>query len=57
LAAGPAGTVLLVIGTVLFTGVASVVFCVLRVRSGSLLAPILLHWAVNGFGELLPLVT
>lgn len=57
LGGGPAGTVLLVIGTVLFTGVAGVVFCVLRVRSGSLLAPILLHWAVNGFGELLLLVT
>ena len=57
LGGGPGGTVLLVVGTVLFTGLAGVVFCVLRVRSGSLLAPMLLHWAVNGFGELLLLVT
>jgi len=27
------------------------------VRSGSLLAPMLLHWAVNGLGELFLLVT
>ena len=57
LGAGPGGTMLLVVGTVLFTGIAGVVFCELRRRSGSLLAPILLHWAVNGFGELLLLVT
>jgi hypothetical protein len=30
-----------------------VLFCVLRARSNSLLAPLLLHWAVNGFGDLL----
>ena len=40
LGGGPGGTVLLVVGTVLFTGLAGVVFCVLRVRSGSPLAPI-----------------
>jgi uncharacterized protein len=32
------------------TAVAGVVFCWLRLRSGSLLAPILAHWATNGFG-------
>jgi CAAX protease family protein len=57
LGSGPGATVLLVVGTVLFTGLAGVLFCELRVRSGSLLAPVLLHWAVNGFGELLLLVT
>jgi membrane protease YdiL (CAAX protease family) len=56
LGGGPGGTVLLVVGTVLFTGLAGVLFCELRARSGSLLAPILLHWAVNGLGELLLLV-
>jgi len=50
------GPVLLVVGTVVFTGLAGVLFCELRVRSGSLLAPVLLHWAVNGLGELLLLV-
>lgn len=50
------GRLLLVVGTVLFTGLAGVLFCELRRRSDSLLAPILLHWAVNGFGELFLLV-
>jgi membrane protease YdiL (CAAX protease family) len=54
---GPAGTVLRVVGTVLLTGLGGVVFCELRARSGSLLAPILLHWAINGLGELFVLVT
>jgi membrane protease YdiL (CAAX protease family) len=49
---GTGGSVLLVIGTVLFTAAAGVVFGVLRDRSDSLLAPIGLHWAVNGMGEL-----
>jgi membrane protease YdiL (CAAX protease family) len=52
LGGGVAGAVLRVAGTVLFTGLAGVLFCELRDRSDSLLAPILLHWAVNGFGEL-----
>lgn len=49
---GTAGLALRVIGTVLFTGLAGVLFCELRARSGSLLAPMLLHWAVNGLGEI-----
>ncbi len=52
LGGGTGGSVLLVIGTVLFTSAAGVVFGVLRDRSDSLLAPIGLHWAVNGIGEL-----
>jgi membrane protease YdiL (CAAX protease family) len=36
----------------LFTAAAGVLFCELRRRSGSLLAPIGLHWAVNGLGVL-----
>jgi uncharacterized protein len=44
--------VVAVSGAVLFTGLAGVLFCELRRRSGSLLAPIGLHWAVNGLGVL-----
>jgi membrane protease YdiL (CAAX protease family) len=43
---------LAVAGAVGFTAVAGVVLCELRRRSGSLLAPLGLHWAVNGLGVL-----
>ncbi|MFD6878595.1 MULTISPECIES: CPBP family intramembrane glutamic endopeptidase [unclassified Streptomyces] len=46
------GAVLAVLGTVLFTAAAGVLFCELRRRAGSLLAPMGLHWAVNAFGYL-----
>ena len=49
---GAGGTVLRVAGTVLLTAMGGVVLCELRIRSGSLLAPILLHWAVNAGGVL-----
>jgi CAAX protease family protein len=39
-----------VAGTMAFTALAGVLFAVLRDRSGSLLAPALLHWATNGLG-------
>ena len=52
LGGGLAGTLARVGGTVLVTGVGGAVFCWLRVRSGSLLAPVLLHWALNGLGLL-----
>ena len=48
---GSAGAALRVVGTVVFTGAAGVLFCELRARSDSLLAPMLAHWAVNGLGE------
>ena len=41
-----------VASVVCFTGLAGVVFCELRRRSDSLLAPIALHWATNGLGVL-----
>jgi len=47
---GTSGRVVSVLGTVLFTGLAGVVFCELRRRSGSLLASAGLHWATNGLG-------
>jgi uncharacterized protein len=45
-----AGTTARVAVTVLFTSLAGVVLCWLRLRSGSLLAPALAHWTVNGLG-------
>jgi membrane protease YdiL (CAAX protease family) len=45
-----AGTAVRVAVTVVSTSVAGVVLCWLRLRSGSLLAPVLAHWTVNGLG-------
>ncbi|MFE0250712.1 CPBP family intramembrane glutamic endopeptidase [Streptomyces sp. NPDC059010] len=47
---GPAGVAPTVAMAVLATALAGVVLCELRRRSGSLPAPMALHWAVNGFG-------
>jgi membrane protease YdiL (CAAX protease family) len=47
-----AGAALAVVAAVLFTAAAGVLFCELRRRSGSLLAPMGLHWAVNALGYL-----
>ncbi|WP_046729293.1 CPBP family intramembrane glutamic endopeptidase [Streptomyces humi] len=44
------GVVLVDVGAVLFTTVAGCLLCWLRDRSGSLLAPTALHWAVNALG-------
>lgn len=41
-----------VLGTVVFTGAAGVLFALLRDWSGSLVAPFVLHWATNGLGVL-----
>ena len=41
-----------ILGTVAFTAASGVVFCELRRRSGSLLAPAGLHWATNGLSVL-----
>jgi len=41
-----------VIGAVLVTAAAGFVFTWLRRRSGSLIAPIALHWSLNGLGAL-----
>ncbi|HEY6495922.1 MAG TPA: CPBP family intramembrane glutamic endopeptidase [Trebonia sp.] len=49
---GTSAQVITVLGTVLFTAASGVVFCELRRRSGSLLAPAGLHWAVNGLSVL-----
>ena len=51
-----AGTALRVAVTVVSTSVAGVVLCWLRLRSGSLLAPILAHWTVNGLGVIVALL-
>ena len=46
--AGRRRVLVTVAGTVLFTALAGVVFAELRRRSGSIVAPMLLHWATNG---------
>ena len=51
-----AGTATRVVATVAFTSLAGVVLCWLRLRSGSLLAPMLAHWTVNGLGVIVALV-
>ena len=50
------GTVVRVIATVCLTALAGVVLCWLRLRSDSLLAPVLAHWTINGLGVIVVLV-
>lgn len=52
LGGGVAGMVAGVVLAVIATGAAGFVFTWLRKRSGSLLAPIALHWSLNGLGAL-----
>jgi uncharacterized protein len=54
--ADAAGTAVRILATVLFTSLAGVVLCWLRLRSGSLLAPVLVHWTANGLGVIVALV-
>ncbi|WP_245649674.1 CPBP family intramembrane glutamic endopeptidase [Nocardia shimofusensis] len=49
---GIVGQVIGILLAVIATAAAGVVFTWLRQRSGSLLAPIALHWSVNGLGAL-----
>ncbi|OBJ19966.1 CPBP family intramembrane glutamic endopeptidase, partial [Mycobacterium colombiense] len=49
---GIVGMMVGVTGAVLATGAAGFVFSWLRRRSGSLIAPIALHWSLNGLGAL-----
>jgi uncharacterized protein len=51
-AAGRRRVALTVLATIAFTSLAGIVFAELRRRSGSLAAPIGLHWATNGLGVL-----
>jgi membrane protease YdiL (CAAX protease family) len=50
--AGQRRAVVGVVATIAFTTMAGIVFAELRRRSGSLVAPIGLHWATNGLGVL-----
>jgi membrane protease YdiL (CAAX protease family) len=52
LTAGRRRAAVTVLATVVFTALAGVVFAELRRRSGSLVAPVGLHWATNGLGVL-----
>lgn len=45
-------TIVTVVLTVLVTGIGGAVLCEMRRRSESLLAPIRMHWALNGIGVL-----
>ena len=47
-ASSVAGQVLLVLGAIVVTFAAGLVFCWLRLRSGSLIAPVMAHAATNG---------
>lgn len=47
---GPVGVALGVLGAVAFTTIAGLIFGWLRVRTGSMLPAIALHWAANGAG-------
>lgn len=49
---GVVGTIAGVVAAVAATGAAGFVFTWLRRRSGSLIAPIALHWSLNGLGAL-----
>jgi membrane protease YdiL (CAAX protease family) len=51
-----AGTVVRVVVTVVCTSLAGIVLCWLRLRSGSLIAPVLAHWTVNGLGVIVVLL-
>ena len=52
LGGGPFGMIAGVVGAVIATAAAGFVFTWLRRRSGSLIAPIALHWSLNGMGAL-----
>ncbi|MFI0355275.1 lysostaphin resistance A-like protein [Actinomadura sp. 9N407] len=47
---GPAATLISVAAVVAVTALGGMIFCELRRRSGSLLAPMGLHWSLNGIG-------
>jgi membrane protease YdiL (CAAX protease family) len=51
-AAGRRWVAMTVLATIVFTTIAGIVFAELRRHSGSLVAPIGLHWATNGLGVL-----
>src|ERR1035437_2493327 len=51
-AAGRRRVAMTVLATIVFTTIAGIVFAELRRYSGSLVAPIGLHWATNGLGAL-----
>jgi membrane protease YdiL (CAAX protease family) len=52
ISAGRRRVAITVFATIAFTALAGIVFAELRRRSGSLVAPIGLHWATNGLGVL-----
>ena len=57
LAASGGGRVLLVLGSITVTFLAGLAFCWLRLRSGSLIAPVIAHAATNGLALAVAWVT
>ncbi len=55
--AGAGGQVLVVLGAVVVTFIAGLVFCWLRLRSRSLIAPVVAHLATNGLALAVAWVT
>lgn len=53
---GGLGMVLAILGIVIATTVAGLLFCYGRIRSGSLLTPIINHWTINGIGLILAIL-
>jgi membrane protease YdiL (CAAX protease family) len=47
---GARGNILSIVLSVITTTIAGVLFALLRVFSGSVLAPMGMHWATNGIG-------
>ncbi|MEI2715750.1 MAG: CPBP family intramembrane glutamic endopeptidase [Candidatus Nanopelagicales bacterium] len=49
---GHLARIIAIVGSVVTTTIGGIVFCGLRIGSGSLFAPMGLHWATNGWGYL-----
>lgn len=51
------GSVAVIAGIVVATGSAGALFCYAKIRSNSLLAPIIVHWTINGVGLILAMLS
>lgn len=54
---GSLGAILAIVGIVIATSFAGLLFCYARFKSGSLLAPIMVHWTINGVGLILAVMS
>lgn len=51
------GTIAVIAGIVVATGCAGALFCFAKIRSNSLVAPIIVHWTINGVGLVLAMLS